>query len=116
MLQGTWRPDTPIELLAERVVSREEVAAALANRALLREDVIEPSTMNSLTEQAVALLENDERTAAAALFDAARTLKPSDMSAQNNFAFCVLLDKPEEARKLLIDALEKNVENAPVTQ
>jgi hypothetical protein len=114
-VQGSWRPSFATGLLAERTVTREEVATALADRALVKDDVVDPSTMDSFTEQAVALLEDGQRNAAAALFDAARTLKPTDMMAQNNFAFCILVDKPGQARELLADALAQGARDPAVT-
>jgi hypothetical protein len=96
-IQGSWNPDLPIELLTERIVTREEAAIALADRALVGDDVIDPAIMNALTEQAIALLEDGQRNAAAALFDGARMLKPADTLAQNNYAFCIVVDQPEQA-------------------
>jgi hypothetical protein len=114
-VQGSWQPDFPTEVLAERVVAREEVATALADRAIVSSDTIDPSVMNAFTEQAVTLLRDGQRTAAAALFNAARVLKPNDRAAQNNYAFCILVDKPEEAKSLLVGLLERRVDNPAVT-
>lgn len=114
-VQGSWQPDFPIELLAERVVGREEVATALADRAMVSSDTIDPSMMNAFTEQAITLLRDGQRTAAASLFNAARMLKPNDRVAQNNYAFCILVDKPEEAKSLLMGVLERGVDNPAVT-
>lgn len=105
-VQGSWQPNFSEVVLAERVVGREDVATALADRAIVSGDVIDPAMMQSFTEQALALLRDAQRTAAAALFNAARMLKPKDRTAQNNYAFCILLDKPEEAKVLLVDVLE----------
>jgi tetratricopeptide (TPR) repeat protein len=106
-VQGSWHPDFSEVVLAERVVGREDVATALADRAMVSGDVIDPAMMQSFTEQALTLLRDGQRTAAAALFNAARMLKPQDRAAQNNYAFCILLDKPEEAKGLLMDVLER---------
>ncbi len=114
-VQGSWQPDFSTEVLAERVVLREEVATALADRAMVSSDVIDPATMESFTEQAVALLRDGQRTAAAALFNAARMLKPNDRMAQNNYAFCILVDNPEEAKGLFIDLLRRRVPYPAVT-
>jgi tetratricopeptide (TPR) repeat protein len=114
-VQGSWQPDFPTEVLAERVVAREEVATALADRAMVSSDTIDPSMMNAFTEQAVTLLRDGQRTAAATLFNAARMLKPNDHAAQNNYAFCILVDKPEEAKSLLVGLLERGADNAAVT-
>jgi tetratricopeptide (TPR) repeat protein len=70
--------------------------------------------MNSFTEQAVALLADGQRATAAALFDAARALKPQDLTAQNNYAFCILIDRPQEARDLLTDVLARGIDEKTV--
>ncbi len=104
-VQGSWQPDVSEVVLAERVVAREDVATALADRAMVTDDVIDPAIMGSFVEQALALLRDGQRTAAAALFNTARMLKPKDRDAENNYAFCILLDRPEEARGLLMEVL-----------
>ena len=114
-VQGSWQPNFSEVLLAERVETREDVATALADRAMVSGDVIDPSMMRSFIEQALALLRDDQRTAAAALFNAARMLKPEDRDAQNNYAFCILLDKPEEAKGLLLEILERGTGNPAVS-
>jgi tetratricopeptide (TPR) repeat protein len=96
-------------------VTREEAAIALTDRALVGDDVIDPAIMNALTEQAIALLEDGQRNAAAALFDGARMLKPADTLTQNNYAFCIVVDQPEQARYLLRDALTRGVRYPAIT-
>lgn len=51
-LTGAWSPGLPPALLEERELSREDVATALADRAVADGDAIDPATMNSLTGQA----------------------------------------------------------------
>jgi len=114
-VQGSWIPDFPTMLLTERTLTREEIATALADRAMVSKDVIDPYTMKALTDQALVLLDDGQRAAAAALFDAARTLKPLDLQAQNNYAFCILPDKPDQARTLLKDLLFRGVPKLPIT-
>lgn len=114
-VQGSWQPDFSTEVLAERVVAREEVATALADRTTVSDDIIDPAMMAAFTEQALALLRDGQRTAAAALFNAARMLKPNDRTAQNNYAFCILVDKPEEAKGLLVDLLGRGPDDPAVT-
>lgn len=114
--EGSWIPDFPAMLLEERALAREEIAIALADRAMVSDDEIDPSTMDSFTDQALILLADGQRVAAAALFDAARRLKPADMSAQNNYAFCILIDKPDQARELFIDVLTRGASDPPVTR
>lgn len=113
LVKGSWQPDVSTEILAERVVTREEVATALADRAISRdEDGIDPGLMNSFVAQAIALLHDGQRTAAAALFNAARMLNPKDLAAQNNYAFCILIDKPDEAKRLFEDVLGRREPDA----
>jgi hypothetical protein len=50
-----------------------------------------------LVAQALAFLEEGRRDAAASLFDAARMMEPEDQEAHNNFGFCVMPDRPNEA-------------------
>jgi Tfp pilus assembly protein PilF len=112
-VQGSWQPDFPTEIMTERVVGREKVATALADRAIVSSDELDPSMLNSFIEQALALLRDDQRAAAAALFSAARMLKPKDLDVQNNYAFCILIDKPEEAKSLLVEVLKRRRRGDP---
>ncbi|MEU6713772.1 tetratricopeptide repeat protein [Nonomuraea sp. NPDC046802] len=114
-VRGLWHPSFAEELLRERVIAREDVATALADRATRSEDVIDPAVLRALTQQAAALLDEGQRTAAAALFDSARMLNPADIVAQNNYAYCILVDKPEVALPLLRDALNRGIERPAVT-
>jgi hypothetical protein len=115
-VRGSWRPDFAAELLAERTVKLEVVATALADRSLVSDDIVEPSTMISFVEQAYTLVNDGQRTAAAALFDAARMLKPADVTAQNNYAFCILVDNPSTARSLFKDVLARGPIDPQVTR
>ena len=114
-VKGSWQPEFSTEVLGERVVAREEIATALADRAMVGRDEIDPAMMNSFVEQASSLLRDGQRTAAAALFNAARSLQPNDLSAKNNYAFCILIDKPEEAKALLLNVLERRIPNPAAT-
>ena len=113
-VQGSWQPEFSTEVLAERIVAREEVATALADRAIASSDKLDPAMLNAFTEQAVVLLRAHQRTAAAALFKAARISKPSDSGVMNNYAFCIVLDKPEEAKGLFTEALKGDMYNPAV--
>jgi tetratricopeptide (TPR) repeat protein len=106
-IQGSWRPDFSTEVLAERVLQRGEVASALADMAIADDDDIDPATMLAFIDQAEVFLRDGQRAAAAAVFSAARMLKPQDLQARNNYAFCILIDKPEEAKGLLEDVIER---------
>lgn len=107
---GSWHPPLPTHLLAERTETREKIAIALADRTLVGSDKIDPSTMISLIDQALTLLADGQRNAAAALFDGARRLKPGDMDAQNNYAFCILIDHPDQAQRLLEEAVASQMQ------
>ena len=74
----------------------------------------DPSTMNIVYSTGRYSLRDSQRTAAAALFNAVRMLKPNDNLAQNNYAFCILVDKPEEAKNLLAGLLERGVKDPAV--
>lgn len=113
-LTGAWSPGLPPALLEERELSREDVATALADRAVADGDTVDPATMTSLTSQAVALLEEGQRKAAAALLDGARRLRPSDLTLQQNHAFCILVDEPERARATFMHALARETRRPEV--
>jgi hypothetical protein len=113
-LQGKFSPDLPAEFLSERVLARADVTSALADMTILSDSVTEPSTMASFTEQALALLADGQRNAAAALFDAVRTLKPGDQSAHNNYAFCILIDDPRRARAIFKEVLANGMRSPAV--
>lgn len=104
-----------LDVLQERAVPVERVARAIADAAVADDGGIDPRVVGALTEQAVELLQGGERTAAAALFEAARTFKPGDATLRNNYAFCILIDRPDEARLLLEDALAMKVSSRAVT-
>jgi tetratricopeptide (TPR) repeat protein len=114
-VQGSWQPEFSTEVLAERVVNREEVAIALADRAVESSDTIGPAMMNAFTDQALNLLRDRQRTAAASLFKVALMSEPNDVTAMNNYAFCIVLDKPDEAKSLLVEVLERGARNPAVT-
>ena len=50
-VKGSWRPEFSTEVLGERIVAREEIATALADRAMMGRDEIDPAMMNSFVEQ-----------------------------------------------------------------
>ena len=114
-VQGSWEPDLSTQVLSARIVTREKIATALADRTMVSAELVDPSTMSMFTEQAIDLLKDGQRNAAAALFSAARMLKPADMVAQNNYAFCVLLDKPDEARELFKECLDREMPQPATT-
>ncbi|MFC4534027.1 hypothetical protein [Sphaerisporangium dianthi] len=114
-VKGAWNPNAPAELLSERMIASTEVATALADRTLRNDDLIDPAMMNALVDQALALLQDGQRNAAAALFEGARLLDPADKMTQNNYAFCILIDKPGEALRLLKDLLQRGAPVPAVT-
>lgn len=105
MLRGQSLAPFPHDVMQERLVPVERVTVAIADRQLNKPSDIDPAVLGALIEQAVELLQDGERTAAAALFDAARTFNPEDPVVRNNYAFCILVDRPAEARLLLEHAL-----------
>lgn len=111
LIQGSWHPDLPSGLLSQRVVPHQDAAKALADRALMSDDVIDAATMVSLIGQALTLIGEGQRRAAAALFEGACRLKPADLYAKHNQAFCILLDEPEQARAMFTDVLDRGIED-----
>ena len=93
---------------------RTDVTSALADMTILSNSVTEPSTMASFIEQALVLLADGQRNAAAALFDAVRTLKPGDQTAHNNYAFCILIDDPSRARTIFKEALDNGMRSPAI--
>jgi hypothetical protein len=89
---------------------------AIADQGARAGDDIDAATMNALTDQAADLLSEQQRGAAAAMFDAARRLKPSDLTAKNNFAFCILVDSPNDASVLLREVAEAGAPSPEVTE
>lgn len=111
MLRGRAEVVIGRKVLQERVLRLDRVAIALADASIDRGTSSKIRVLSALIEQAVELLEEGERTAAAALFEAARAFSPGDPVIRNNYAFCILLDRPEEARLLLEEALDSGVMN-----
>lgn len=108
-LRGGWIPDIPEEIMADRAETHERVAAALADRTLVREDVTDPATLSSLVYQSLSLIEDGQRREAAALWDAARRLRSNDLRALQNFGFCITIDEPSEARSVFTDVLARGI-------
>ncbi|WP_156969688.1 hypothetical protein [Knoellia subterranea] len=108
--------DSPIEtqILRERPVHVDRVARAIAESTISVESGTDPSITAALTEQALELLHGGDRTAAAALFEAARTFSPKDPTLKNNYAFCIILDKPTQAVPLLEESLSGRVVDSTV--
>jgi hypothetical protein len=112
---GEGDPVIPPEVLAERIVPLNAVAGHIAALAVRRDSEVDQAVLAALTEQAVELLGDGQRRAAAALFDGARTLSPGDVTATNNYAFCIMVDRPGEARELLGQALDQGISPRSVT-
>ena len=115
MLRGQAVPPFPLEVLRDRLVPIERVTTAIADRQLGKAAGIDPAVLGALIEQAVELLQDGQRVAAAALFDAARAFNPDDPVVRNNYAFCILVDRPAEARVFLERALGGRGNNDVVT-
>jgi hypothetical protein len=112
---GSRDSTIPGEVVAERVVPLEAVSGHIAALAVRRDSQMDRGVLAALTEQAVELLRDGQRRAAAALFDGARTLSPGDITATNNYAFCIVVDHPAEARELFRQALEQDISPRTVT-
>jgi hypothetical protein len=84
-LKGEFRPAVPEDVLAERTIQPASLAYQIAELAVRRHSKIDQGVLGALTEQAVELLRDGQRRAAAALFDGARILSPGDFSVLNNY-------------------------------
>lgn len=115
MLRGRAEVVVGQGVLLERVLPLERVAQAIADASIDRRSDSDPQVLSALIEQAVELLQEGERTAAAALFEAARAFSPDDPVIRNNYAFCILLDRPAEAKSILNEALDSGVSSPEVT-
>jgi len=79
-----------------RDISRPSLDAAIAQRA------VSPATASRLTldqanDQALRLLQDDKRPAATALLSSVLDDLPDSAEANNNYGFCLLPDRPDEA-------------------
>lgn len=113
-LRGEWLPDIPEDVLVDRTETQERVAAAIADRTVGRDDVTDPATMNSLVYQSLSLIEQGQRSEAAALWDAARRLRPNDPRALQNFGFCITVDEPARARSVFEDVLARGFQRPEI--
>jgi len=96
--------------MTTRRIDASELARLIADRAV-REGQTEARIMpqaliGHFTETAVKLLRKGQRYAAAAIFEAAKELTPRSAEAHNNYGFCILPDRPEEALIALVVAAD----------
>lgn len=111
-LRSEWRylhgqllpPCDPSEMRV-REISANDLAKVMADR--LGADA-RPSErlIDMLVRPAVEFLEDDRRTEAAALFEAALRLDPRNAKALNNLGFCLLPDDPARALRYLGCAID----------
>jgi len=93
--------------MAVRRIDANELGRLIADRAVLQgppEAQAARLSMNEYTKVAVKLVKNGQTLAAAAIFEAAREANPGDPTAHNNYGFCILPDRPDEALAALEQA------------
>jgi hypothetical protein len=99
-----WRPEVvPVELTYERRVQREPVNTELARRRV-HGQALDVEAISALVERAIEAIGEGSRGVAASVFQAARTMDPSDQLLANNLAFCYIPDEPDRALALLEEA------------
>jgi len=98
--------------MAARRVGELELARLLADNEMDGERrTVDPSGP-PLVQLALQLIEDGRRDTAAAMFEAASALSPSNPEIFNNWAFCLIPDDPEKALSLLDDAAALGMEQA----
>ena len=111
-LRSEWRylhgqhlpPCDPSEMKV-REISANDLAKVMADR-LGADRRPSERLIDMLVRPAVKFLEDDRRTEAAALFEAALRLDPRNANALNNLGFCLLPDDPEQALRHLDAAID----------
>lgn len=103
-IQGSETPPCPIEEMSAREVDPSALSQAIANRSSDRSR--QNDTADSLKGTALRFLREGRRSSAAGVFEAARDLDQTDAEAHNNYGFCLLPDRPEEALHALQQADE----------
>jgi hypothetical protein len=97
--RGKHTPEVDSEVLTCRRLDPLELAERVADAE--GGDAGRRARLHSLTFSAVDLLGSGHRSAAAALFDAARQQDWDDAALQNNYGFCLLPDSPDTALEAL---------------
>jgi hypothetical protein len=98
-------PCSSMEMRQRRIAERD-VSKAIASRVAslkrdqLSDDEVKPPktpglSINQLTSAAIEFLHAGRRSAAAALFEAAKRESANDPEVRNNYGFCILPDDPE---------------------
>jgi hypothetical protein len=94
--------------MRQRKISDQDISKAIASRVAQsssrrdrqhRKEKVEPEisglSIDQLTASAIEFLQAGRRSAAAALFEAARRDNASDSEVRNNYGFCILPDDPQ---------------------
>ena len=104
-LHGQHLPPCDPSEMRVREIPVNDLARVMADR-LGAEPRPSEQCINMMVRPAVKFLEEDRRTEAAALFEAALRLDPHNAYALNNLGFCLLPDDPEKALQYLDAAIE----------
>ncbi|MYF45451.1 MAG: hypothetical protein F4223_03250 [Rhodobacteraceae bacterium] len=104
-LHGQLLPPCDSSEMRVREISASDLAKVMADR-LGADRRPSERLIDMLVRPAVKFLEDDRRTEAAALFEAALRLDPRNANALNNLGFCLLPDDPEQALRHLDAAID----------
>ncbi|RBQ21874.1 hypothetical protein DP939_04155 [Spongiactinospora rosea] len=103
-LDGDAVPPCPDELMHDRPISRGEIEAEIAKRAVYGEPETgssEPSLVHEMTRHADGLLRQGRHREAAAVFEFGTRHRPDDPTLRNNLGFCLIPEDPREALRHL---------------
>jgi len=98
-------PPCPTKEMAIRRIDVDELGRVVAERAVnAGAEMSDPAqssasslTANDYVPYAVSAIKDGRRSVATSLFQATVELAPGSADAQNNFGFCILLDRPNDA-------------------
>jgi hypothetical protein len=99
-LHAQRMPPCPAKEMVARRIDEADLACAIADRAASGEISRKASTSitpNQYVRYAVRAIDEGRRSLAANLFLATREVSPYSADAQNNYGFCILPDRPDEA-------------------
>jgi hypothetical protein len=113
-IHGRLVPPCPASELSARRIAVEHIAPLIADRAIADAKPKTSTPLNRYVMLAVDLLHEGRRNAAAALFEVVMQFEPANAEAHNNYAFCVLLDRPDVALSELDKAVEAGWAQNPI--
>ena len=106
-----WAPSlVPHAIIGERRISPDKLAREIAGRAVTRGGA-DPNAAFALVLRASEAIDDGNREIAAAIFETARSLSPSDPTLANNHGFCLLPDDPAKALEAFSTARRLGLED-----